>query len=115
VLDLVQREKQIEESAIYGIHKRYLKKERNNTYIALEELDFTWSMEEVFEFEKMWNEGKSLMEIAEHFGRTHEEVAVLIMDRALKGKIKKRESGIWGREGHVKKSRKGYRVSKAVR
>jgi hypothetical protein len=96
VLDLVQREKQIEQSAIYGIQKSYMKKQRNNIYIALEDADFEWSLKEVWEFERMWNEGKSLIEIAEHFGRTHEEVAVLIMDRALKGKIKPRSCGIWG-------------------
>lgn len=107
-------EKQLENTAISGIERRYMKQERNYIYTALEELDFTWSMDEVLEFEEMWNQGVSLVDIAEYFGRTHEEVAVLVMDRALKGKIKPRESGIWGREERAKKSRKGYCVSKAV-
>lgn len=114
MLNSVQMEKQLENTAISGIERRYMKQERNYIYTALEELDFNWDIDEVFEFEGMWNEGKSLIEIAEYFGRTHEEVAVLVMDRALKGKIKPRESGIWGREERVKKSRKGYRVSKAI-
>lgn len=73
-----------------------MKEERLTTYIALEETNFTWSMEQVEEFETMWKEGHSLVEIAKHFKRTHEEVAVLIMDRALSKSIKPRKNGIFG-------------------
>lgn len=97
-LDDVQKDHHIEALANLAIKKLYMKEERLTTYIALEEMNFTWSLEEVEEFEEMWREACSLTEIAAHFKRTHEEVAVLIMDRALNKRIKPRKNGIFGEE-----------------
>jgi hypothetical protein len=95
MLDAVQRDKQLEGQAIYRIENDYLRVKRLFTYIALEDIDFIWSLEDVHEFDEMWKhgikKGKSseelIKEIAEYFGRTHEEIAVLVMDRGMKGKI----------------------------
>jgi hypothetical protein len=96
MLDLVQREKQIEGSAIYGIEKSYLKAERLYTYIALEEINFLWSLSEVLEFDQLWNDGYSIEYMADYFNRKPIEVLLLALDRAEKGKIKERKNGIWG-------------------
>jgi hypothetical protein len=95
MLDAVQRDKQLEGQAIFRIENNYLRVKRLFTYIALEEIDFIWSLEDVHEFDEMWKHGikqgktaeELIPEIAEYFGRTHEEIAVLVMDRGMKGKI----------------------------
>ena len=79
-----------ENKALAKINRYYLTENRKPLYIALEEMDFTWSTKDVKEFDKLWKKGKSLVELAKHFNRTTEEVAVLVMDRALKDKIKPR-------------------------
>lgn len=64
-------------------------------YIALEEIDFLWSLEDVYEFELMWTKGveketpihELIHEIAEYFNRDVDEVAVLVMCRKRKGRI----------------------------
>jgi hypothetical protein len=96
MLDLVQREKQIEQSAVHGIEKRYLKAERLYTYIALEEINFLWSLSEVHEFDQLWNDGYSIEYMAEYFNRKPIEILILALDRAEKGMIKRRKNGIWG-------------------
>ena len=69
-----------------------------NVYIACLDWRFDWEMDEVKVVEKMWKEGKSISDIAKVVKRNTNEVAVLIMDRAAKGKIKKRPGGVFGRE-----------------
>lgn len=65
-------------------------------HIACEEMNFVWKGGHLFEFRKMWAEGKDIRTIAKHFRRKNEEVAILIMDQARAGKIKKRPGGIFG-------------------
>jgi hypothetical protein len=76
------------------LEKRFMTQKRRNIYIALEELDFTWGEDQVLEVIEMWNDDVPLIYIADHFDRKDEEVGVLIMDLALKDKIKARERGI---------------------
>ncbi len=83
-----------ENFSITRLENRYMQKQRRKLYIALEELDFTWSDEEVKQVIKMWKRNTPLIEIADHFNRMDEEVAVLIMDLSMKDKIKPREVGI---------------------
>lgn len=71
-------------------------KYQDSDYIALEELDFLWYPEDVLEFDQMWNAGKGIFELAEYFGRSTDEIAVLAIDRRIKKAIKPRPQGIWG-------------------
>ncbi|WP_433943494.1 hypothetical protein [Paenibacillus sp. SN-8-1] len=53
---------------------------RNSIYIACEELDFTWSSKEVYQFNRYMKNGKTLEEIAELFERNIDEVRILHID-----------------------------------
>lgn len=77
------------------LEKKYMKKRRTSTYVALEELNFFWDLKEVMEFDRMWNDGHSLHSISNHFNRNIEECAILLMDRSEKGYCKPRKSGIF--------------------
>ncbi|POD46263.1 hypothetical protein BKM15_25815 [Pseudomonas syringae pv. syringae] len=46
-----------------------------------------WHLEHVLQFDSLFNQGKSILELVDIFNRTEEEMALLIMDRALKNKI----------------------------
>lgn len=90
-----------------SIDRYYLKKRRRNVYVALEDMDFTWDEDEVSEFDRMWDEGLSVYDIARAFDRDPDEVALLVMDRVRAGMIEKRKNGIWGRrrrepDGHIR-------------
>jgi hypothetical protein len=80
-----------ETHAINNLEKTHFTHERGETYIALEDYEFRWSLEQVSEFDRMWNDGCSLESIAHHFDRTCLETALLVMDRAEKGFIGKRK------------------------
>jgi len=66
------------------------------TYIALEDMNFLWSHNQVREFDELWKRGYSIRYIAEYFHRKPIEVLLLALDRAEKGKIEERKNGIWG-------------------
>ena len=68
-------------------------------YIALEELDFLWSLQDVKAFDRMWEQGLSVYEIAKALNRDPDEIAVLAIDRARKGKIGQRKGGAYGSTG----------------
>ena len=65
-------------------------------HIACEELNFTWREPQLITFREMWAEGWDVRVIARRLGRKPEEVAILVMDQARTGKIKKRPTGIFG-------------------
>jgi hypothetical protein len=88
---------QAENTAIFFIEKNHMRKRRATTYIALEEVDFIWSIREVIEFDRLWRDGYSIEYMADYFDRKPLEVLLLALDRAEKGKIKQRENGIWGK------------------
>jgi hypothetical protein len=71
-----------------------MKNERLSTYVALEELNFVWSKKEVKDFEYLWKKGHSIEDISNYFDRDIDEVALLVMDRARKNKVKPRGSGV---------------------
>lgn len=73
-----------------------LKHRRQNIYVACESLDFVWDEREVTRFDRMWNKGKSIGEIAKDLDRDINEVAILAMDRRIMGKIKLRSGGVLG-------------------
>ncbi|OEH86231.1 hypothetical protein BHU72_11895 [Desulfuribacillus stibiiarsenatis] len=68
----------------------------SGVYIVLEDLDFIWSKQDIKVVRQLWNENVSIKEISKQVGREVDEVALLIMDQARKGIIKKRKNGVWG-------------------
>ena len=84
-------------------------------YIALEDLDFDWTKEQVKKFDELWSRGDSLPLIAKTLRREQDEVALLVMDRSRKGAIAPREHGVWGnvdeaiRATGKKRSKKRYK------
>lgn len=60
-------------------------------YVACEDIDFEWDDKDVHAFDKAWNSGWSIEEIAHGFARDPDEIVILIIDRARQGKIHKRQ------------------------
>lgn len=65
-------------------------------YIACEEMDFIWTETEVSIVERMWREGYDIRVIARDVKRDIDEVALLVMDRARRKRIRLRKTGIFG-------------------
>ncbi|GAB7387398.1 hypothetical protein BSNK01_12340 [Bacillaceae bacterium] len=82
---------------IVRLEEFYMQQSRRNIYVACEDMDFVWDERDVEEFDRMWQEGFSIWDIARAFNRDPDEVALLAMDRARKRKIKKRKNGVFGR------------------
>lgn len=80
--------------AVKHIETRYLTKSSNRIMVACEDLDFVWSDKEVNDFRYLWKNDAPIQDIAAYFNRTHEEVAILVFDQALKGFIGPREGGL---------------------
>lgn len=78
------------------LESRYLKNKAGETYLALEELNFQWTKQEVKDFNYLWQEGRTLEEMAGYFKRTQEEVLLLALDQGMNGKIQPREGGLIG-------------------
>lgn len=58
-------------------------------YIACEDVNFLWTMDQVEEFQQLWRSGVcDVLELAAHFDRKAYDVAFLIWDRAHRGYIK---------------------------
>lgn len=85
-----------EEGAISRLENAYLFNKQGQTYIACDGFDFLWTKDDVRDFQKMWREGDSIQEMSLHFNRPQEEVALLVIDRASRGRIKPRKNGIFG-------------------
>lgn len=67
-------------------------------YLALEEANFVWREHEIKRFEQHWREGMDIVTMSKIFKRPQYEVAILVMDRHLKGTIKKRQHGIFSKD-----------------
>jgi hypothetical protein len=76
--------------------KQWMPRKRGETYIACESVDFQWSNDEVTKFINLWNSGASLMRLSQTFRRTQTDIAVLILDLRLKGRIEPRKRGLMG-------------------
>lgn len=70
------------------------KKGGRTLYIACEEMDFYWTVSELMHFRYMWNQGKSITDIASYFNRDPDEVGILIIDQARQNLIKPRKGGL---------------------
>lgn len=68
---------------------------RSMPYIAAEEVNFLWNLEDVMEFDQFWHYGirhgrspeQLVVEAAEYFGRDEDEIIILVICRKRKGKI----------------------------
>ncbi|PGC86129.1 helix-turn-helix domain containing protein [Bacillus toyonensis] len=85
---------QLENYTISAQQRKYMKNERRNLYIALEELDMLWDEDEVVQVKEAWNNNESVFAIGEKMQRDPDEVVLLIMDLARKGAIGKRGLGL---------------------
>lgn len=72
-------------------------------YVALDEdendrevVNFFWESQDVRMFDLLWQDGDSLWDIADQFGRPFADVVVLFLDRALKGYLDSRVGGVMG-------------------
>lgn len=65
-------------------------------YIALDNLDFSWYPSEIPEVIRAWETGMHIADIASALDRSINEVFLLLLDLASKGKIKEREGGVFG-------------------
>lgn len=64
--------------------------------IILEDINFEWEQKDISKVLILWHEGAGLKAISEFVGRSTEETFLLLLDQAIKGKIKVRENYIWG-------------------
>ena len=78
--------------------------QRQNIYLALEELDFTFDEADLPEIKRMWEEGLSVWDMARKYERDPDEMTVLIMSLAREGKIEPRPGGAMGRRKHHPKA-----------
>lgn len=83
-------------ATITKLEKAYMPRKRGETYTALEDVDFQWSRYEITEFINLWNAGVSLTGLSHRFRRSQTDIAVLILDLRLKGRIEPRERGLNG-------------------
>lgn len=85
-----------ESRAINSIENYYMTEERNSIYIALEELNFVWSIEQVEYVVQLYKEGWDIRFISNRTMREVDEVAVLLIDLCRKRKIQPRAGGVFG-------------------
>lgn len=78
-----------ENRVIKNINEKYLYQRRYNVYIMLEDedIDWYWDESEIMEFDRMFNEGATVLELSQHFSRPTVEIALLTIDRDLKGML----------------------------
>ncbi|WP_273125793.1 hypothetical protein [Bacillus weihaiensis] len=65
---------------------------KGKVYYALDDCDshgisLDWYEEDVEEVDRLYTNGLTVKQIAKHFKRNIDDVAILIIDRAIKGKI----------------------------
>ncbi|UOF90822.1 helix-turn-helix domain containing protein [Fodinisporobacter ferrooxydans] len=77
----------------------HMTQERKQLYIALEDMDFIWDMKDIERVERMWEDGISIQAMSRRLDRDTDEIAVLIIDRVRKEKIKPRREGVFGNRG----------------
>jgi|SRR5690606_7057612 len=87
---------ELDDKGVKQVARMYLKNDYGRAYVACEKYDFLWYEDEILDFERMWKEGKTLIEIAEYFNRPQIEILFLAADRAEEGAIKERKGGLLG-------------------
>lgn len=59
----IEEDLQLENDTISAQQRKYMKNERRNLYIALEELDMLQDKDEVVQVKEVWNNNESLFAI----------------------------------------------------
>lgn len=59
------------------------------------DVDLTFEYVEIYRFIELWQEGESVISIAEKMNRTVLEICLLVVDRAEIGEIRNRPTGIF--------------------
>ncbi|WDL97817.1 helix-turn-helix domain-containing protein [Alicyclobacillus sp. ALC3] len=77
--------------------ERTMVNSRRSLYLAGEDMDLVWSVADVRKFDAAWRDDVPLAEIAEVLGRDADEVAILAIDRARRGRIQPRAGGVFGK------------------
>lgn len=57
-------------------------------HLILTEAKFIWTQREVEKFRALWEVGLSIYEIAEQMNEDPDDIALLVIDQAKKGKIR---------------------------
>ena len=78
------------------IELSHMKDSSEKIHIAMEDANFKWTHKQVKDFRYLWRSGMSIVHIADYFKRPQEEVVVLLLDQALRGRVKKRRNGLLG-------------------
>jgi len=71
---------------------------KKEVYIACYDMNFSWFEEDVEKVIRYWKYGLSIAEMGKRLRRDTDEIGILLIDLAKKGKIKPREGGLFGRE-----------------
>lgn len=77
--------------------ERTMVNRRCSIYLAAEDMDLVWSLSDVRKFDAAWRDDVPLAEIANMLGRDTDEVAILAIDRARRGRIQPRKGGLFGK------------------
>lgn len=67
---------------------------RKNRVIVCEELNFLWDEDELFDISCMWNDGLSVMYIADYFKKDTDEILIALIHLARNDKINRRKGGL---------------------
>ena len=94
-MDRVKKDIKNESIAIKSIHNSIMKDDNKSLYIACEDIEFKWNIHQVREFDQLWRRGikagrassELIKDLAKFFKRSTEEVAILVIDRGMKGRI----------------------------
>lgn len=69
---------------------------KEEKYIVLADLEYGWLSNDIEIVKTMWGEGYHIEDISKEIDREIEEVFLLLLDQARKGKIKRRTNGVFG-------------------
>ena len=79
-----------------SLEKRFMKNKPGQTVYLFEELDLTWTKQEMKDFIYLWKEGRSLESLSKYFKRDENETALMIFYLSMRNKINPRPNGLKG-------------------
>jgi hypothetical protein len=77
-----------------GRNQEILRTPRKNRIVVLEDLNFIWDEEELFDIACMWEDGSSVIYIANYFDRDPDEILLALIHLAREERITQRTGGI---------------------
>jgi hypothetical protein len=77
-----------------GRNQGILRNPRKNRVVVLEDLNFIWDEEELFDITCMWNDGLSVLYIANYFDRDPDEIILALIHLAREERITQRVGGM---------------------